>query len=75
LPNGDAGVDEMSTKSVRSRVLGAVRWSVPAVLGSVALGAQARKRIVEVNERVQRIVAGDLVNDSASKTNDLLQLR
>jgi signal transduction histidine kinase len=37
---------------------------VPAVLlclaVGVALGARARKRIIEVNERVQRIVAGDL---------------
>ena len=52
---------------------------VPAVLlclaVGVALGARARKRIIEVNERVQRIVAGDLrerlplrkINDPFSK--------
>jgi signal transduction histidine kinase len=52
---------------------------VPAVLlclaVGVALGARARKRIMEVNERVQRIVAGDLrerlphrkINDPFSK--------
>src|SRR3981189_1285191 len=68
LPNGDVlvfgrNVDEGGEIA---RVLGGALalGLVPAVLlclaVGVALSARARKRIVEVNERVQRIVAGDL---------------
>src|SRR5256885_10609734 len=68
LPNGDVlvigrNVDEIGEIAhVVGRAL-ALRL-VPAVLlclaVGVALSARARNRIVEVNERVQRIVAGDL---------------
>src|SRR5713101_628356 len=83
LPNGDVlvlgrNVDEVGEIA---RVVGQALalGLVPAVLlclaVGVALSARARKRIVEVNERVQRIVAGDLrerlphrkINDPFSK--------
>jgi signal transduction histidine kinase len=68
LPNGDVlaigrNVDEVGEIA---RVVGRALalGLVPAVLLCLAVGvafsARARKRIVEVNERVQRIVAGDL---------------
>src|SRR6266480_3570476 len=68
LPNGDVLVFGRNVDEVGeiARVLGGALalGLVPAVLlclaVGVALGARARKRIVEVNERVQRIVAGDL---------------
>src|ERR1700688_1743209 len=68
LPNGDVlvigrNVDEMEEiASVVGSAL--VLGLIPAVLlclaVGVALSARTRKRIVEVNERVQRIVAGNL---------------
>jgi methyl-accepting chemotaxis protein len=68
LPNGDLlvigrNVDEMV--EIASVVGSAVALGlIPAVLlclaVGVALSARNRKRIVEVNERVQRIVAGNL---------------
>ena len=68
LPNGDVlvigrNVDEVGEiANVVGRALGL--GLLPAVLlcliVGVALSARARRRIVEVNERVQRIVAGDL---------------
>jgi len=68
LPGGDVlvlgrNVDEVGEIA---RVVGQALalGLAPAVLlclaVGVALGARARKRIIEVNERVQRIVAGDL---------------
>src|SRR6266700_1702089 len=68
LPNGDVLVFGRNVDEVGeiARVLGGALalGLVPAVLlclaVGVALGARARKRIVEVNERVQRIVAGNL---------------
>jgi signal transduction histidine kinase len=68
LPNGDVlaigrNVDEVVTIA---RVVGRALalGLVPAVLVCLAVGlarsARACKRIVEVNERVQRIVAGDM---------------
>src|SRR6267378_6109282 len=83
LPNGDVLVFGRNVDEVGeiARVLGGALalGLVPAVLlcvaVGVALGARARKRIIEVNERVQRIVAGDLrerlphrkINDPFSK--------
>jgi signal transduction histidine kinase len=68
LPNGDVlvvgrNVDEVG--EIARTVGGALALGlVPAVLLCLAVGlalsARARRRIVEVNERVQRIVAGDL---------------
>ena len=68
LPNGDVlvigrNVDEVAEiASVVGRAL--VLGLLPAVLlcfvVGVALSARARRRIVDVNERVQRIVAGNL---------------
>ncbi len=68
LPNGDVLVIGRNVDEVGeiARVVGrALAFGlVPAVLlclaVGVALSARARKRIVEVNERVQRIVAGNL---------------
>src|SRR3981189_191936 len=68
LPHGDGRVFGRNVDAVGelARVLGGALalGLVPAVLlclaVGVALSARARKRIVEVNERVQRIVAGDL---------------
>src|SRR3982074_969645 len=68
LPNGDGlvigrNVDEVGEgRSVRGRAL--ALGLIPAVLLCLAVGvlmsARAQRRIVEVNQRVQRIVAGDL---------------
>ena len=68
LPNGDVlaigrNIDEVA--EIAHVVGGAFALGVvPAVLLCLAVGvvlsARARQRIVEVNERVQRIVAGDL---------------
>jgi signal transduction histidine kinase len=68
LPNGDVlvigrNIDEVG--EIARVVGGALALGlIPAVLLCVAVGvalsARARKRIVEVNERVQRIVAGNL---------------
>src|SRR5258707_2552539 len=68
LPNGDALVIGRNVDEVGeiARVVGRALalGLVPAVLlclpVGVALSARARQRIFEVNERVQRIVAGDL---------------
>jgi signal transduction histidine kinase len=68
LPNGDVLVIGRNTDEVVAiaRVVGRALalGLVPAVLlclaVGVALSARARNRIVEVNERVQRIVAGNL---------------
>jgi signal transduction histidine kinase len=68
LPNGDVLVVGRNVDEVReiARVLG---WALtlglfPAVLLCLSVGwalsARARRRIVEVNERVQRIVSGNL---------------
>jgi signal transduction histidine kinase len=68
LPNGDLMVIGRNVDEVGeiARVIGQALalGLVPAVFFSLAVGvalsAYARKRIVEVNERVQRIVAGKL---------------
>lgn len=68
LPNGDVlaiGRDNDEVAEIAHVVSGAFALGVvPAVLLCLAIGvilnARARQRIVEVNERVQRIVAGDL---------------
>src|ERR1700686_3489179 len=68
LPNGDALVIGRNVDEVGeiARVVGRALalGLMPAVLLCLAVGfalnARARKRIVEVNERVQRIIAGDL---------------
>jgi len=68
LPNGDLLVIGRNVDEVGeiARVVGQALalGLVPALLFSLAVGvalsAYARKRIVEVNERVQRIVAGNL---------------
>jgi signal transduction histidine kinase len=68
LPNGDVLAIGRSIDEV-AEIAHVVGWAfalgvVPAVLlclaVGVALNARARQRIVEVNERVQRIVAGNL---------------
>src|SRR6202521_5253681 len=68
LPNGDVLVIGRNIDEVGeiARVVGRALalGLMPAVLLCLAVGfalnARARKRIVEVNERVQRIIAGDL---------------
>jgi signal transduction histidine kinase len=68
LPNGDTlvigrnveEVGEISGVVGRALVLGLIPAVILCLLVGVALSARARKRIMEVNERVQRIVAGDL---------------
>jgi signal transduction histidine kinase len=68
LPNGDLlvigrNVDEIGEIARvvgRALALGLVPAVLLCLAVGVALSARARKRIVEVNERVQRIVAGDL---------------
>jgi signal transduction histidine kinase len=68
LPNGDVlvfgrNVDEVGEVQRvvgRALALGLVPTVFLCLAVGVALSARARKRIVEVNERVQRIVAGDL---------------
>jgi signal transduction histidine kinase len=68
LPNGDVlvfgrNVDEVGEVQRvvgRALALGLVPTVLLCLAVGVALSARARKRIVEVNERVQRIVAGDL---------------
>ena len=68
LPNGDVlaiGRNNDEVAEIAHVVGGAFALGVvPAVLLCLAVGvilsARARQRIVEVNERVQRIVAGDL---------------
>jgi signal transduction histidine kinase len=68
LPNGDVlvfgrNVDEVGEVQRvvgRALALGLVPTVFLCLAVGVALSARARKRIVEVNDRVQRIVAGDL---------------
>jgi signal transduction histidine kinase len=68
LPNGDVlvigrnvdEVGEIARVVGRALALGLVPAILLCLAIGVALSARARKRIVEVNERVQRIVAGDL---------------
>src|SRR6266404_668670 len=68
LPNGDLlligrNVDEVGEIAAvvgRALVLGLIPAVLLCLLVGVALSARARNRIMEVNERVQRIVAGDL---------------
>jgi signal transduction histidine kinase len=68
LPNGDVlvfgrnvgEVGEIAGVVGRALALGLVPTLLLCLAVGVALSARARKRIVEVNERVQRIVAGDL---------------
>jgi signal transduction histidine kinase len=68
LPNGDAlvigrnvdEVGEIARVVGRALALGLVPAVLLCLAVGVALSARARKRIVEVNERVQRIVAGNL---------------
>src|SRR4030088_557407 len=83
LPNGEVVVFGRNVDEVgeiervvgRALALGLVPTVLLCIAVGVALGARARKRIVEVNERVQRIVAGDLrerlphrtINDPFSK--------
>jgi signal transduction histidine kinase len=68
LPNDDVlvigrnvdEVGEIASVVGRALALGLVSAVIPCLAVGVALSARARRRIVEVNERVQRIVAGDL---------------
>jgi signal transduction histidine kinase len=68
LPNGDVlvfgrNVDEVGEIAHvigQALALGLVATMLLCLAVGVALSARARKRIVEVNERVQRIVAGNL---------------
>ena len=68
LPNGDVlvigrnvdEVGEIARVVSRAIALGLVPAVLLCLAVGVALSARARKRIVEVNERVQRIVAGHL---------------
>src|SRR4030088_716619 len=68
LPNGDMlligrnvdEVGEIARVVGRALALGLVPAVLLCLAVGVALSARARKRIVEVNERVQRIVAGNL---------------
>src|SRR6202171_1291288 len=68
LPNGDVlvigrNVDEVGESAPvvgRALALGLFPAVLLCLAVGVALSARARKRIVEVNERVQRIVAGNL---------------
>ncbi len=68
LPNGDLlvfgrnvdEVGEIARVLGRALALGLVPTVLLCLAVGVALSARARKRIVEVNERVRRIVAGDL---------------
>jgi signal transduction histidine kinase len=68
LPNGDVlvigrnvdEVGEIARVVGRALALGLVPAVLLCLAVGVALSARARKRIVEVNERVQRIVAGNL---------------
>ncbi len=68
LPNGDVlvigrNVDEIGEIAGvvgRALALGLVPAVLICLAVGVALSARARNRIIEVNERVQRIVAGDL---------------
>jgi signal transduction histidine kinase len=79
LQNGDMLVIGRNVDEV-GEIASVVGWAlalglVPAVLlclaVGVALSARARKRIVEVNEQVQRIIAGDLhARLPHRKTND-----
>jgi signal transduction histidine kinase len=79
LPNGDVlvfgrnvdEVGEIQRVVGRALALGLVPTVLLCLAVGVALSARARKRIVEVNERVQRIVAGDLRERLPHrKTND-----
>ena len=66
LPDGNVLVIGRSADEIDeiARVVGGALALIPAVLLCVAVGvalnARARRRIVEVNDRVQRIVAGNL---------------
>jgi signal transduction histidine kinase len=68
LPNGDVlvigrnvdEVEEIARVLGRALALGLIPAVLLCVAVGVALSARARKRIVEINERVQRIVAGNL---------------
>jgi signal transduction histidine kinase len=68
LPNGDVlvigrnvdEVGEIARVVGRALALGLVPAVLLCLAVGVALSARARRRIVEVNERVQRIVAGNL---------------
>jgi signal transduction histidine kinase len=79
LPNDDVlvfgrnvdEVGEIQRVVGRALALGLVPTVLLCLAVGVALSARARKRIVEVNERVQRIVAGDLRERLPHrKTND-----
>jgi methyl-accepting chemotaxis protein len=79
LPNGDVlvfgrnvdEVGEIARVVGRAFALGLVPTVLFCLAVGVVLSARARKRIVEVNERVRRIVAGDLRERLPHrKTND-----
>src|SRR5229473_596073 len=79
LPNGDVlvigrnvdEVGEIARVLGRALALGLVPTVLLCLAVGVALSARARKRILEVNERVRRIVAGDLRERLPHrKTND-----
>jgi signal transduction histidine kinase len=53
-------IEEIARVVGRALALGLIPAVLLCLAVGVALSARARKRIVEVNERVQRIVAGDL---------------
>jgi signal transduction histidine kinase len=68
LPNGDVlvigrnvdEVEEIARVMGRALALGLLPAVLLCVAVGVALSAQARRRIVEVNQRVERIIAGNL---------------
>jgi signal transduction histidine kinase len=68
LPNGDVlvigrnvdEIEEIARVVGRALALGVIPAVLLCLAVGVALSARARKRIVEVNDRVQRIVAGNL---------------
>jgi signal transduction histidine kinase len=68
LPDGDVlvvgrnvdEIDEIARVVGRALALGLIPAVLLCIAAGVAMNARARRRIVEVNDRVQRIVAGNL---------------
>ena len=68
LPNGDVlvsgrnadDVEEIARVVGRALALGVVSAMVLCLVAGVTLSARARYRILEINEKVRRIIAGDL---------------
>jgi signal transduction histidine kinase len=78
LPNGDVlvigrngdDVQEIARVVGRALALGLVSAMLLCLAVGVALSSRARNRIAEINERVQRIVAGDLRERLPHRTAD-----